>query len=176
MKRPVKRRDAAETSLLYGDRVAKSDLRCEAYGTVDEGISALGLARQFCRPEVVDVIVHVQKQLFIVGAELATPAEYYEKLLNEHSVVTQEMVTGLENLIDDFESRITMPKHFIIPGSGSTGSASLDLARTIIRRAERRVVSLQQMNIAPNKELVNYLNRLSTLLFALARYQEAREK
>ena len=168
--------DKGETSLLYGDRVPKSDLRCEAYGTIDEVVSALGLARQFCQPEINDIIFSVQEELFVIGAELATPAEHYSKLVKKHSIITAEMVQRLENLIVDFETRVTMPTAFIIPGGASAGSAALDLARAIIRRAERRVVHLKQAGIAVNEEIMSYLNRLADLIFTLARYQETQER
>ena len=168
--------DESETSLLFGQRVSKSDSRCEAYGTIDEAVSALGVARQFCLPEVGDIIRSVQEDLFIVGAELATPPEHYSKLAENGKVVTPEMVRRLENIINDLQARFEMPKNFIIPGSDSTGSAILDLARTVIRRAERRVVYLHQQEIAINYDLIKYLNRLASLTFTLARYQQVLEK
>jgi cob(I)alamin adenosyltransferase len=171
-----KKGDKGETSLLYGARVPKSDLRCEAYGTIDEAGSALGLARQFCEQEVKDVILGVQKELFVVGAELATPAEHYRKLAEKGNVVTSQMVQKLEDFIDQFESRVKMPDAFIVPGGAGTGSAALDVARTIIRRAERRVVQLRDSGVAVNEEIMRYINRLADLVFTLARYQETRER
>ena len=176
MKTFNKKGDRGETSLLFGARVAKSDPRCEAYGTIDEAVSALGLARQFCKPEVKDIILSLQKDLFLVGAELATPAEHYSKLVKKRKTITSEMVQSLENLIDDFEAKVKMPEAFVIPGGVSAGSAALDVARPIIRRAERRVVSLKQAGTAINDEILKYLNRLADLVFTLARYQEAEEK
>jgi cob(I)alamin adenosyltransferase len=171
-----KKGDKGETSLLFGTRVPKSDLRCEAYGTIDEVVSALGLARHFCEQDVNDIILGVQKELFIVGAELATPAEHYHKLAEKGNVVTSQMVQSLEGLIDQFEARVTMPNAFIIPGGVSTGSAALDVARTIIRRAERRIVQLKDSGVAVNEEIMRYINRLADLVFTLARYQETRER
>jgi len=170
-----KKGDKGETSLLYGARVPKSDLRCEAYGTIDEAVSALGLARQFCEPEVKEIILSLQKELFIVGAELATPAEHYPKLAEKGNVVTSQMVQRLENLVDQFEARAKMPEAFIIPGGAGTGSAALDVARTIVRRLERRIVSLKESGVAVNEEILRYVNRLADLVFTLARYQEAKE-
>lgn len=170
-----KKGDGGETSLLYGDRVAKSDSRCEAYGTIDEAVSALGLARHFCRPEVRDIVLSLQQDLFVVGAELATPAEYYSKLVTKHNIVTSEMVQRLENLIGDFEAKVKMPESFVIPGGASAGSAALDVARTVIRRAERRVVALKEAGMVRNDEVLKYLNRLSDLVFTLARYEEGIE-
>ena len=176
MKTFNKKGDSGETSLLYGDRVSKSDARCEAYGTIDEAVSMVGLARQFCQPKVKEIILSVQQELFIIGAELATPAEHYSKLVASGDVITQEMVQRLENMIDEFEAKIRMPTAFIIPGRAGTGSAALDVARAVIRRAERRIVSLKQSGIAVNEEILKYINRLADLLFTLARYQEAQEQ
>ena len=176
MKTFNKKGDKGETSLLYGYRVAKSDARCEAYGTIDELVSMLGLARQFCQPEVKEIIFSVQQELFLVGAELATPAEHYSKLVAKGSIVTSKMVQRLENLIDEFEAKVKMPDAFIIPGGAGIGSAALDVARAITRRAERRIVSLKQSGVAVNEEVLKYINRLADLLFTLARYQESQEQ
>jgi cob(I)alamin adenosyltransferase len=170
-----KKGDKGETSLLYGARVPKSHLRCEAYGTIDEAVSALGLARKFCGPEVKDIILSLQKDLFIVGSELATPAEHYARLAQKGSVVTSDMVNKLEGLIDELEARVKMPEAFIIPGGYGTGSAALDVARTVIRRVERRIVSLRDSGVDVNGEIFQYINRLADLVFTLARYQETVE-
>ena len=167
--------DGGETSLLYGDRVAKSDPRCEAYGTIDEAVSALGLARHFSQAEVKDIILSLQRDLFVVGAELATPAEQYSKLVMKQNAVTSEMVQRLEDLIAHFEARVKMPGAFVIPGGASAGSAALDVARTVIRRAERRVVALKESAMVKNDQVLEYLNRLSDLVFTLARYEEKAE-
>ena len=172
MKTFNKRGDKGETSLLYGGRVAKSDPRCEAYGTIDEAVSALGLARALARKEQTPEVIHsLQQDLFVVGAELATAVDHYEKLRARHQVVSAEMVDRLESLIDGFEAMMEMPKFFVIPGA-SASSAALDLARTMIRRAERRVVELKQDNMLPNDRVLEYLNRLADLVFTLARYEE----
>ncbi len=171
MKTFNKKGDGGETSLLYGDRVAKSDARCEAYGTIDEAVSALGLARHFCRSEVKDIVLGLQRDLFVVGAELATPAEHYSKLVTKQDTVTSQMVQRLEDLVDEFEARVEMPKAFVIPGGGSAGSAALDVARTVVRRAERRVVALKEARVVKNDEVLRYLNRLADLVFTLARYE-----
>lgn len=160
-----------ETSLLFGNRVAKSDPRCEAYGTIDEVVSFLGLAHHFCRPEVKDIVFSLQQELFVVGAELATPTEHYAKLAKKQKTVTPEMVQRLEALIEEFEAKVEMPKAFIIPGGSSSGAAALDVARTIIRRAERRVVALKEAGLVKNDEILKYLNRLADLIFTLARYE-----
>lgn len=173
MKTFDKRGDKGETSLLYGGRVPKSDPRCEAYGTIDEAVSALGLARALAKKEQVPEILYgIQQDLFVVGSELATAADQYHKLRAKHGVVTAEMVDRLESLIDGFEAETEMPKVFVIPGS-SPSSAALDLARTIIRRVERRVVELKRDNMVQNERVLEYLNRLADLVFTLARYEEA---
>ena len=170
MKTFNKRGDRGETSLLYGVRVAKSDARCEAYGAIDEAVSALGLARSFCQPEVKDIVFSLQQDLFVAGAELATPLERCPES-QKGKVVKPEMVQRLEGLINDFEARVDMPREFIIPGA-CVSSAALDVARTVIRRAERRAVVLKQAGQLANEEVLRYLNRLADLVFTLARYQE----
>jgi len=167
-----KRGDKGETSLLFGQRVSKSDLRCEAYGTIDEAVSALGIARNLvAKGRVKEVILKVQKELFNINAELATKAEDYERLASSFTPVTDEMANGLEEIIDELESEIEVPKSFIIPGS-NLGSGWLDLSRAIVRRAERRVVELEENNEVRNGAILQYLNRLADLLFILARYEE----
>jgi len=171
MKTFNKRGDEGETSLLYGVRVPKSDLRCEAYGTLDEVSSALGLARQWASPEVKEIILSIQQDLFTLGGELATPETHYERLPREKRLHPQA-TDRLERLIEAYEERIEMPDSFILPG-GSPAGAALDLARTITRRAERAVVRLKQEGKLNNPEILRYLNRLADLLYTLARYEEA---
>ena len=176
MKMFNKKGDRGETSLLYGNRVAKSDARCEAYGTIDEAVSTLGLARQFCQPEVNRIVSKIQKELFVVGAELATPAEHYAKRAAKGNVVSADMVQRLEDLIDEFEAKVETPNAFVIPGETGAGSAVLDMARAVIRRAERRIVGLRQSDVTVGEQVLKYINRLADLLFALARYQEVQER
>jgi cob(I)alamin adenosyltransferase len=171
MKTFNKRGDQGETSLLYGVRVPKSDLRCEAYGAIDEASSALGLGRALSRKrKVQDILLSIQKELFILSGELATPVEAYPEYAQKGAVVTREMVQRLEESIDELENEIEMPKSFIIPDSAS--SAAINLARTIIRRAEREVVRLKQNEQLPNDEVLKYLNRLADLVFTLVCYEE----
>lgn len=173
MKTFNKKGDKGETSLCYGGRVAKSSPRPEAYGTVDEAMSALGLARALSKkPKVRETVHSVQQDLSIVCTELATSTDYYDKLKSKNWVVTTEMVDRLEKLINDFEGEMAMPKMFVIPGA-SPGSAALHLARTFIRRAERRAVGLHRDNMIGNENVLAYLNRASDLVFTLARYEEA---
>ncbi|MBI2855451.1 MAG: cob(I)yrinic acid a,c-diamide adenosyltransferase [Chloroflexi bacterium] len=168
----TRRGDEGETGLLYGGRVSKSDPRCEAYGTVDEAVSALGLARSLTRSERLrDIIKDVQQELFTLGAELATDPGQYSRLVEHFGVVTQEMVTRLEGLIDELEKEIALPRAFIIPGA-SAASGALDLGRSILRRAERRVVALKEQGLLPNPLVLQYLNRLADLAFVMARYED----
>jgi len=168
-----KKGDRGDTSLLFGRRVSKSDLHCEAYGTIDEAVSSLGIARNLVtKDRVKEIILGVQKELFDISAELATKPEDCDRLASSFKPITDEMAGGLEEIIDELETKIEMPKSFIIPGS-NLGSAWLDLSRTIVRRAERKVVTLKAEGEIKNDAILQYLNRLADLLFTLARYEEA---
>jgi cob(I)alamin adenosyltransferase len=172
MKTFNKRGDKGETSLLLGPRVPKSDPHCEAYGTIDEAVAAIGLARALTRRQAIqNMLLDVQKDLFVLAGELATPPEAHERLAQKYPVVTDSDVQRLEGLIDDLEQKVPMPKEFVIPGD-SPASAAIHLARAIVRRAERRVVGLQQDGQVPNPEVLRYLNRLADLLFTLGLYEE----
>lgn len=173
MKTFNKRGDKGETSLLFGRRVPKDDLRCEAYGAIDEAVSALGITRNYVtRDEVKKIILKIQKELFVVCGELATKCEDYEKLTSSFTPVTDKMANELEETIDELEAKIEMPRAFIIPGS-NLASAWLDLSRAIVRRAERKVVTLEAQEEIKNDIILQYLNRLADLLFTLARYEES---
>jgi len=171
MKTFNKKGDFGETSLLYGVRTTKYDQRCEAYGTIDEAVSFLGLSRNFCQPEVNDILICLQRELFIIGAELATPTDRYSDLTAKGKVIKPEMVQSLEDLIDDYEAKIDIPREFIIPGH-CISSATLDITRAIIRRAERRIIALKEAKLLINDEVLKYMNRLADLVFILARYEE----
>ncbi|MFZ5633878.1 MAG: cob(I)yrinic acid a,c-diamide adenosyltransferase [Bacillota bacterium] len=174
MKTFNKRGDQGETSLLYGQRTSKASLRCEFYGTVDEAVSAIGLARSLSKKKKVrDILFDVQKELFVPAAELAVPREHYAEYSFRGQIVQKEMVERLARLIEEFEKEIKMPDQFVIPG-GSTASAAIDVARTIVRRAERRAVQLKEEGLLPNQKILSYLNRVADLLFVLARYEEAK--
>jgi cob(I)alamin adenosyltransferase len=168
--------DTGTTGLLFGgDRVSKADLRTDAYGTTDEAVSALGVARaaigsQTDRVEVrlATLILRLQRELFVVGAELATHNDRRERLTDETSRVTESMVAALEGEIDELERLVEQPKEFVLPGETMTGAA-LDLARTTVRRAERRAVALADAGGLPDSQVVPYLNRLADLLFVMAR-------
>lgn len=172
MKTFNKKGDQGETSLFYGQRVPKSHPRCEFYGTIDEAVSTMGLARALgLKKKTQEILLNVQKELFIPAAELAIPEENYAEYSSKHPVVTEKMVERLTGLIEELEEQITMPREFIIPGR-SVASAALDMARTIIRRAERRAVGLEKNSQLPNENILKYLNRLADLLFTMARYEE----
>ena len=164
--------DAGQTGLLFGGRVSKADPRCEAYGATDQAVSAMGLARALSQePRVKDILLKVQREMFTVGAELATGPDKYENLKSNFAVITAEMVTQLEEFIDELDAQIELPNAFIIPGA-SAASGALDLARSALRSGERRVVELNERGQLVNLEVLRYLNRLSDLLFMLARYED----
>ena len=172
----TKKGDDGTTGLLFGgDRVSKADVRTDAYGTTDEAISALGLARAAIgnatdrtEARLDELILRLQRELFVVGAELATHLENRDRLTDGVSRVTPEMVAVLEGEIDDLETLVEQPKEFVLPGESMTGAA-LDLARTTIRRAERRCVALAAEGGLPDSRVLPYLNRLADLLFVMAR-------
>lgn len=164
--------DDGTTGLLYGGRVLKDDLRTEAYGTSDEAVAALGVARAGVPDAgLAELILRLQRELFVVGAELATNPDAWGKLVPGETRVTAEMVEGLERLIDDHVARARMPQEFVVPGE-TRASAALDLARAVVRRCERRVARMTREGMLPDGEVLRYLNRLADLLFVLARYEE----
>jgi cob(I)alamin adenosyltransferase len=164
--------DRGQTSLLYGGRVSKADPRAEAYGCVDEAISALGLARASTRGRRTRALVlRVQRELFVVGAELATDRREYAKLRQHFNTVTPALTRKLEEEIAALEAEVPLPQAFVVPG-GSLPAAALDLARSVLRTAERRIVGLQEAGQLENPEVLRYVNRLSDLLFMLARFEE----
>lgn len=164
--------DEGETSLLYGGRVSKANVHCEAYGATDETVSALGLARALSEDErVCGILLELERELFTVGAELATAPDKYETFQQYFTPLSEEMTARLEGLIDDLQAEVTLPRSFILPGA-SPASAAMDLARTSVRRAEREVVRLKDAGGLANPEILKYLNRVSDLLFILARYED----
>jgi cob(I)alamin adenosyltransferase len=166
--------DSGETSLLYGGRVPKDDLHTEAYGALDEAISALGLARASVAaddPAFAERVLALQRELFTVGAELATGKGERHLLEKHFAVVTPAMADALETEVHALEAQVPLPQAFVIPG-GSVAGAAVDMARTFVRRAERRAVALQRAGELENPEVVRYLNRCSDLLFMLARQAE----
>ena len=181
------RGDDGTTGLLFGgDRISKDDPRTEAYGTIDEAVAALGLARAELAidakhgtlPHAIarlpEVILRIQRELFVAGAELATAPGAADRQRPGETRVTAAMVAGLDELLDETEARVMLPKEFVVPGETRL-SAALELARTIVRRAERRAVAVRKAEPLPDDQLVPYLNRLADLLWILARAAEQGE-
>jgi cob(I)alamin adenosyltransferase len=151
--------------------VAKDESGPEAYGAVDEAVSALGMARAMSVGVLHDRILEVQRELFVVGAELATAPERRGVLVAGSSLVTDEMVSRLEERIDAVEAETGVPTEFVVPG-GSPAAAALDLARSTARRAERRAVGHIRTSGVEGSMVVPYLNRLADYLYVLARSAE----
>lgn len=166
MKIYTKTGDSGETGLFAGGRVPKDDARIEAYGTVDELNSILGMVRSRpLTPELDGALAQIQHALFAVGGELATPDAAGRGM----RLIGPSHISRLEQQIDDCERQLAPLSQFILPG-GCSAAAELHLARTICRRAERRVVTLQRTGSASvAQDLIVYLNRLSDLLFVMAR-------
>ncbi|KAA0011258.1 cob(I)yrinic acid a,c-diamide adenosyltransferase [Billgrantia pellis] len=157
--------DKGDTGLGDGSRVAKHDLRVEAFGTVDETNAVIGLAQLHAEGELHDVLARVQNDLFDVGADLCTPEQEAPKYPPLR--VTAAQVESLESRIDAYNAELATLRSFILPG-GTPLAAHLHLARTVTRRAERLVTALM-IEQSVNPEVLRYLNRLSDLLFVLAR-------
>ena len=183
----TKRGDDGTTGLLFGgERVFKDDPQTEAYGAVDEAVAALGLARveagviaqSGALPRTIadlpDLILRLQRDLFVVGAELATVSGAEGRQKPGRTRVSGDMVYALDGLLAEMEAAIVMPLEFVVPGETRL-SAALELARTIVRRAERRAVGLRRAEPRPDDQLVPYLNRLADLLWVLARAAEQGE-
>jgi cob(I)alamin adenosyltransferase len=183
----TRRGDDGTTGLLFGgERVFKDEPRTEAYGAIDEAIAALGLARAEAGlktqygtlPRTIaalpDLILRLQRELFVVGAELATAPEATHRQKPGETKVTAAMVEGLDAVLAETEAAVEMPREFVVPGETRLSSA-LELARTIVRRAERRAVSIRRTEPVADDQLVPYLNRLADLLWILARAAEQGE-
>jgi cob(I)alamin adenosyltransferase len=174
--------DEGTTGLLFGgNRISKDDVRTEAYGTVDEATAALGMARA----ELIglggagiaaldETILSIQRDLFVVGAELATNPDAWSRLEDGRTKVSPKMLARINALLAATEAAIVFPKDFVIPGS-SKASSAIELARTIIRRAERWCVTLGREGLLPGEHLLAYMNRLADLLWLLARQAETLE-
>jgi cob(I)alamin adenosyltransferase len=175
MKVYTKRGDDGTTGLLYGGRVDKDDLRTTAYGTVDECVSALGMARAELGGDAPsplhDLVLEVQRELFALGAQLATHLDDHGRLEVGVSCGDADMVDALDARIDASVDRHPLPRTFVVPG-GTRAAAALDLARTICRRAERHVVAMHRGGLLADDAPVRYLNRLSDYLYVLAREAE----
>jgi cob(I)alamin adenosyltransferase len=160
--------DDGKTGLLGGGRAPKDDPRIEAFGTVDEASSALGLAKSLTpHARIRTICEELQRGLYAVGAELGTNPKAEKAFVKTGPAE----ITRLEQLITELEAVVTMPEGFILPGA-TPASGALDLARAITRRAERRCLTLERLGGVKNPEVRRWLNRLSLLLFVLARYEE----
>lgn len=161
--------DKGTTSLYDGNRVSKDDIRVESYGTVDELGTFMGLAKNYVEDkEMYDLIQNIQNKLFTVATNLATEDDAKVKY---H--ITDEDILDLEKIIDLYMGKINNPIGFIVPGSGKK-SAYLHVARTVCRRAERRIISLSGVAIV-DPLVIKYVNRLSDALYAMSRYSELSE-
>jgi cob(I)alamin adenosyltransferase len=182
------RGDDGTTGLLFGgERVRKDDARTEAYGALDEAVAAMGLARAelgmkaqygVLSPSfggLADLILRLQRELFVAGAELATAPEARDRQRDGETRVSGAMVDGIDATLREMEAAIELPREFVVPGETRV-SAALELARTIVRRAERRTVTLATADPAVAAGLLlPYLNRLADLLWILARVAEQAE-
>ena len=175
--------DTGTTGLLFGgERIRKDDLRTEAYGTIDEAVAALGLARAACLDaspdsplvELAAMILAIQRDLFVAAAELATNPEAWDRQVEGRTRVSAAMVSAMDGGLQELEASIVMPHEFVVPGETAV-SAALEVARTILRRAERRAVSLDGAGLVPGPHLLTYLNRTADLLWVLARAAEQAE-
>jgi cob(I)alamin adenosyltransferase len=161
--------DDGTTGLLYGGRVSKADPVTEACGTVDEAVALVGLARTHAdEPSATEELLRLQRELFVVGADLATNPDERAKLEPGVSLVTGQMIERIETRIDELVRAHPLQNAFIVPGA-NPASACLDVARSVVRRAERRVVEIRDSGAEVNEAVLRYLNRLSDLLFVLAR-------
>ena len=164
--------DGGDTGLFFGGRVSKSDAVVEAVGTVDEAVSMLGLARALSgTARVRGVLLRLQRELYVLMAEVATAPDNRPRLAGSAGVVTAPMVEDLEVLIDGLRDDVEIPPAFIVPG-GSPASAAMDCARASLRTAERRIVALREAGRLASDEVMRYANRASDLLFVLARYED----
>ena len=174
MKIYTRRGDDGTTGLLFGGRVRKDDATIEACGAVDEAQAAIGVARAQCQrgSELDGLLVRIERDLYVLMAELATAPANRAKLVGGKTAVTAEMVASLEPVIDAVGARFEPPTEFVLPGQ-SVVAAALDVARTAVRRAERRALAAAAVGSEPDGSfVVPYLNRLSDLLWTLARWQE----
>jgi cob(I)alamin adenosyltransferase len=163
------RGDDGTTGLLFGGRVPKDSAHPQACGAVDEAQAGIGVARSLCeRDGLLDrQLTHVCRDLWVLMGELATLPEHRDRLVDGQTKVTAEMVTALEDAIADVGARFEPPSQFVVPGQTPL-AAQLDLARTVVRRAERDAVAVA----VDGSHVIRYLNRLSSLLWAQARWVE----
>jgi cob(I)alamin adenosyltransferase len=172
----TKRGDQGMTALMYNRQVPKCDPRVEAYGAVDELNAAIGLARAAAKHKPLqENLTAIQKDLVPLMGELATAGEDLPRYVKDgHSLVSPAMTATLEKWIAELEAAKVSATGWVMPGANA-GAAALDFARTVCRRAERRACALQESRQLRNHEIVIYLNRLSDLLWLLARWAEAKQ-
>jgi cob(I)alamin adenosyltransferase len=178
--------DDGTTGLLYGGRITKDDVRAEAYGTIDEAVACLGVVRAELTtltagaplPAALggleETLLSLQRDLFVAGAELATNPDAWDRLRDGETRVDEAMLSRLEDMLRAAEDAVEMPREFMLPGA-SRLSAALEVSRTVVRRAERRVIRLDHDRLVPGAWLMPYLNRLADLLWVLARLAEQAE-
>lgn len=171
MKIYTQKGDDGSTGLFMGGRVSKASLGPEAYGTVDEAVSALGTARALADPATAQRIMDAQRSMFVCAAELATDPSRRDALQDGISRVDQQMIDHLESAIDEIVDRRGAPETFIVPG-GSGAAAALDVARTVVRRAERRAVEYAEAGGLEGSLVLPYLNRMADYVYMLARDAE----
>lgn len=161
--------DDGTTGLLFGGRVSKGSELVDATGDIDEVVSVLGVARSGCADSAsAALLFRIQRELFVVGADLAANPQHRDRLKPRVSLAVPEMVTELEQLIDGLTAERPLRPVFLVPGSTAT-EAAIDLARTVVRRAERHAVQARVAGHAVSETVLRYLNRLSDLLYVLAR-------
>ena len=163
----TKKGDDGYTSLLGEGRVAKYDLRIETLGSIDEASAAIAVARTLCQaPLTAAILMDIQKDLYSMMAEVAATPDNAQKFRK----ITAQRLEWLENQTDELSTHVNIPSEFIIPGDSQAGAA-IDLARTIVRRAERNIAQLFSQKLLENHEILRYLNRLSSLCFVLELYE-----
>ena len=161
--------DDGTTGLLHGGRIAKSDDLVDAYGDIDEAVSAIGVARAGCADAALaELLLRLQRELFVLAADLAANPRQRQRLVDGQSRVTAEMVHRLERHIDSMFAERPLRPVFVVPGATSL-EAAVDLARTVVRRAERHVIRAARAGHDVSADVTRYLNRLSDLLYVIAR-------
>lgn len=183
----TRRGDDGTTGLLFGgERVPKDDPRTEAFGAIDEAVAGLGVVRaELIQMELrgelprvlaglAEVVLRIQRELFVAAAELATAPGATDRQRPGETRVSADMVDGLDTILAETEAHVQMPREFVVPGETRL-SAEIELARTLVRRAERRAVSVRRAEPLAGDQLVPYLNRLADLLWVFARAAEQGE-
>ena len=168
----TKKGDDGTTGLLFGGRTPKDGPRPTAYGEVDEAQATLGVVRAQAGPELAEIVLGIQRDLWVLMAELATGVENEAKLTDGQSRTTEAMVDAIGATMDEISTRFEPPTEFVVPGESAV-AAALDVSRTVVRRAERAAVAAMR---GQESWAVPYLNRLSDLLWTLARWQEGESR